>query len=183
MRGRRDRGASAVEFALVAPVLFLLLFGIVDYGLWFADSITIRQGAASGARYGSQLPSDTTKWPSWPTGASCDSVAWNPSTTSPQIKALGCAILAGVRPLSGKVYVKIAMLDPKTLTEDSPSPASWSAGEALRVCLLQAHGSITGFIPLPSDTITARADMPIESSVSNLTAGAQELPSGLSWDC
>ena len=40
---RDDAGASAVEFALVAPVLFLILFGIVDYGIWFADSISARQ--------------------------------------------------------------------------------------------------------------------------------------------
>ena len=49
-RGRRESGASAVEFALVMPVLFLLLFGIIDYGMLFFDSIGLRQGAREGAR-------------------------------------------------------------------------------------------------------------------------------------
>src|SRR5689334_14442289 len=49
---RADTGASAVEFALVAPVLFLVLFGIIDYGIWFADSISARQAVRDGARRG-----------------------------------------------------------------------------------------------------------------------------------
>jgi Flp pilus assembly protein TadG len=32
---RREDGAAAVEFALVVPILFLLLFGIIQYGLYF----------------------------------------------------------------------------------------------------------------------------------------------------
>ncbi|NMM22100.1 MAG: hypothetical protein HHJ11_01130 [Phycicoccus sp.] len=36
-RRGRDRGAAALEFALVMPVLFMLLIGIVNYGLWFND--------------------------------------------------------------------------------------------------------------------------------------------------
>src|SRR5690348_5326567 len=36
-RARRTQsGASAVEFALVSSVLFLLIFGIIQYGLFFS---------------------------------------------------------------------------------------------------------------------------------------------------
>src|SRR3954449_10184554 len=52
-RRRRDRGAAAVEFALVAPLLFIMLFGIIEYGIWFADSISARQAVRDGARGGS----------------------------------------------------------------------------------------------------------------------------------
>ena len=45
-----DRGAAAVEFALVVPVLFLLVFGILDYGRFFFDSVSLRQGAREAAR-------------------------------------------------------------------------------------------------------------------------------------
>lgn len=36
MRHRReDRGAAAVEFALIMPILLILVFGIIQYGLYF----------------------------------------------------------------------------------------------------------------------------------------------------
>jgi hypothetical protein len=47
---QRDGGASAVEFALVAPILFMLLFGILEYGFYFNDSISLRQGVREAAR-------------------------------------------------------------------------------------------------------------------------------------
>jgi len=34
----------------VAPLLFIMLFGIIDYGIWFADSIGMRQGVREAAR-------------------------------------------------------------------------------------------------------------------------------------
>ena len=43
---RGDSGAVAVEFALVLPILLLLLFGIVQYGLYFWAA----QGGASATR-------------------------------------------------------------------------------------------------------------------------------------
>ncbi|MFZ0325569.1 MAG: TadE family protein, partial [Actinomycetes bacterium] len=52
LRGRRDDGASAVEFALVAPILLMILFGILEYGLWFSDSLSMRQGVREAARQG-----------------------------------------------------------------------------------------------------------------------------------
>ncbi len=36
---RADSGAAAVEFALVSTVFFLLLFGIIQYGLYFNDCV------------------------------------------------------------------------------------------------------------------------------------------------
>ena len=51
-RGRHspDRGASLVEFALVAPLLILLLFGIIEIGWMFSQNLDVRHGAREGAR-------------------------------------------------------------------------------------------------------------------------------------
>lgn len=39
-----------MEFALVLPLLLLVVFGIVNYGFWFSDSLSVRQGVREGAR-------------------------------------------------------------------------------------------------------------------------------------
>lgn len=46
----RERGAAAVEFALVAPILLLLVFGIISYGYMLSFRQALSQGAAEGVR-------------------------------------------------------------------------------------------------------------------------------------
>jgi Flp pilus assembly protein TadG len=46
-----DRGAAAVEFALVLPLLLLLVFGIVDFGRALNAQIMVSQAAREGARW------------------------------------------------------------------------------------------------------------------------------------
>lgn len=51
MRTRaRDRGASAVEFALVAPVLILMLLGIIAFGHAFHVQSVLSNAARDGVR-------------------------------------------------------------------------------------------------------------------------------------
>ena len=45
-----DRGAALVEFGIVAPMLLLLLFGVVEFGLLFGQKLDVSQGAREGAR-------------------------------------------------------------------------------------------------------------------------------------
>jgi Flp pilus assembly protein TadG len=49
IRGR-DRGAAAVEFALLLPLLLLIVFGIIDFGRMLNAQITLTQAAREGAR-------------------------------------------------------------------------------------------------------------------------------------
>jgi Flp pilus assembly protein TadG len=50
-RWRDDRGAAAVEFALVLPILILLLFGIIE----FARAWNVRQTLTDAAREGARV--------------------------------------------------------------------------------------------------------------------------------
>jgi Flp pilus assembly protein TadG len=47
---RDERGASLIEFALVLPLLVLLLFGIIEASWAFAQQNDVRHGAREGAR-------------------------------------------------------------------------------------------------------------------------------------
>lgn len=47
---RDRRGATAVEFAIVAPVFILLMLGMVAYAIYFGASHSIQQIAADAAR-------------------------------------------------------------------------------------------------------------------------------------
>lgn len=47
---RRDDGAVAIEFALVLPILVVLVFGIVQFGLFFNRQQGVHAAAREGAR-------------------------------------------------------------------------------------------------------------------------------------
>ena len=49
-RARSERGAAAVEFAIIAPLLFMLIFGMLQYGLAFFQIQNLRSAAREGAR-------------------------------------------------------------------------------------------------------------------------------------
>ncbi len=48
---RSDGGASAVELAILLPVLLLVVFGIIDFGRMLNAQITITEAAHEGARW------------------------------------------------------------------------------------------------------------------------------------
>ena len=53
---RTERGASAVEFAIVLPVLFLVIAGIVAFGRYFFTQIQVTNASREGARAAVVLP-------------------------------------------------------------------------------------------------------------------------------
>ncbi len=47
---RNTSGTSAIEFAIVAPVFVLLIFGMIAYGIYFGAMHSVQQMAADAAR-------------------------------------------------------------------------------------------------------------------------------------
>jgi Flp pilus assembly protein TadG len=53
---RNSSGSAAVEMALVAPMLLLLMFGAVDVGYYFLSEHVVDKSVRDAARYAARLP-------------------------------------------------------------------------------------------------------------------------------
>jgi Flp pilus assembly protein TadG len=48
---RNERGSSAVEFALLAPLFFALMFGVVEVGIYMQNYNAVKSLASDAARF------------------------------------------------------------------------------------------------------------------------------------
>jgi Flp pilus assembly protein TadG len=117
----RERGASAVEFAILVPVLVMILFGIIYFSLYF----NARQGVQAAAREGARLAS-------------------LPTTSSAVACAKAKDALTGV-PVDG-VSVQVSAAPPSGSSDVCPSTVSVCAGSATSV-YVRVAGTVTVSIP------------------------------------
>jgi Flp pilus assembly protein TadG len=59
--GKRQEGAAAVEFAIILPLLVVLVFGIIEFGLLLYNQQVITNASREGARAG--IVQDTPRVP------------------------------------------------------------------------------------------------------------------------
>jgi hypothetical protein len=57
-RSKREEGQGLLEFSLVAVLLFMLIFAIIDFGRLFFAYATMSNGVREGARYGIIHPNE-----------------------------------------------------------------------------------------------------------------------------
>jgi len=127
-RERGDHGAAAVEFALVVPVLVLLVLGIVDYGIYFVDTTGARQGVREGARQGVVE--------NFPAGACADpNVA--PTGGDPDLNQLACQTLKDMGIIGGRAFLRIEAVP------------DWEENADLLLCAAVDETALTGYTPLP----------------------------------
>ena len=167
--GRHDRGAAAVEFALVVPLLLLLVFGIIDYGRFFFDSVSLRQGAREGARQAVVLKYGSCTGPSVGAKIACSA-------------RLASDITMGT-PL---VYIPALPVAPVT----TPVTPNWAQGAQLLVCM-QSKEVGTQFVPFPADGILKTktymsievdtAPVDIDPTYSSDDAAVAAIGSNWSW--
>jgi TadE-like protein len=157
----RDEGAAAVEFAFVVPILLFLVFGIIEYGLWFSDSLSTRQGVREAARQGVVANFGETCGDL--TGASGDANSLK----------LMCTTQDRIGGITGDPAVKVM------------APEGWARGKPLVVCSQMKVGIGTGIIPLPNDRIVrSQVEMSIEKTDPRVTftGGSEAPPAGANWD-
>lgn len=152
--GRGDDGAAAVEFALVSTILFPLLFGIIQYGLYFNDSLNARQGVRQAAREGVVR-----------TFAACP-----PAATD--FTRLQCSTKERVGAITGPSYVKVH------------APSGWAKGNPLVVCTIIESDAIGIFPLPNGGMIRSKTQMSIESATPVPSGGpsvADAAPAGQDW--
>jgi TadE-like protein len=138
-------GAAAVEFALVTPFLFLLIFGGIDFGNFFHSSQAIVAATRAGAEYargsstcqaGIQVlntPQISTNCTTGITNAMQNSFSFNPALTFPTPPALACYCDG----------------DNGTITCGNVSCATAGRGVNEVFVSISASQAITPLIPLP----------------------------------
>lgn len=55
IKGREERGAATVEFAIIALVLFSLVFGIIEFGILMFDKQVLTNASREAARAGAVM--------------------------------------------------------------------------------------------------------------------------------
>ena len=160
-----ERGAAVVEFAIVGPLLLVLLFGIIDFGLTMNTLQGVRQGTREGARQavvGSFGSYDT-----------CPTTGLTPSATN-EDKLVICLTKDRVNAQNADVRVKIALDATEGYVEGAP----------LVVCVQYEMVSVTGlFDPFFANRIfKSRVQMHVEELGSgSLTSVEEAAPSGGDW--
>lgn len=72
IRGRAESGQSLVEFAMVLPLLLMVLFAIIDFGRVYQGHVTLTNAVREGARLGA-------------VGGSSSEIAARVKTTAPNM--------------------------------------------------------------------------------------------------
>jgi Flp pilus assembly protein TadG len=115
-RRSRQEGAAAVEFALVAPLLIILVFGIISFGILFAQQLSLGNAARQGARFGVVE------------GRTCADIAAEAKAASQTI---------GLNPASVTVEIRLGMTEATTTnpcTDNTKQPCDNStAGQSVYV--------------------------------------------------
>ena len=146
---RNERGASAVEFALIVPVIILLLMGTVSTGLSYNDHVSLTNAAREGARYGA--------------GADIASSSWASSVQTRIQEVYFNA--AGVAPTDNQICVQLVKADGTVYASDSGTacgtmpalPSSMTTGScAVRVWLSKPRA--VELAVLPNINITLKAE-------------------------
>ncbi len=164
IHAREQRGSAALEFALIAPVVLLILFGIMNWGLWLNDAMNLRQGVREASREGvvNQFGSTTACGATYGVGA----------TPSTHLQELVCSAKDAGAGLTGETYVKVLL------------PGGWVRGQPLVVCTMIKATRISSMIPLPSGgVIRSESRMAIETVTPGQTetAGYENPPAGTDW--
>jgi Flp pilus assembly protein TadG len=131
LKARRDQsGASALEFALILPLLLLILFAIIEYGWFFANRIVLTNAVSDAARAAVKAREWEGEDPAQFAAEAFDAACWIADAENIELVA-AAASADDIEP--GRVAVAV--------TVDETAPRS------VEVVAVMGYRSLTGFLP------------------------------------
>lgn len=91
---RRQRGAYAVEFALVFLIFFAVLYGIICYGMLFAFRLGIQNAAEDGARAALRYQPTVQGRQDHARFVAEQAISWLPATVTRGAEATACGVVS-----------------------------------------------------------------------------------------
>jgi Flp pilus assembly protein TadG len=151
---RTERGASAVEFALVLPVLLLVVFGIIAYGFVFAAQLNMNSAARDASRSGVVQPMAGS-------AMTCQAIATQAKNASNTIGLAPSKVSVKVSSpsVSGQPYCNVAANG--TVTS---SPSAFATAQAC------TSATQTGQLVVVITYANVKVPVPLVPVPSNLTA-------------
>ena len=132
-RPRVRRGAEAVEFALVAPVMIALVFGAIDYGLFFWQQARAATALDAAMRVGSMTAAPPEEWGN---GACSTCLSAVSLEASQRLSEVGFEVAPSA-------------LEPEIVGVGPNVPASGGRTCALTLSVDLPYSAITGFTQVP----------------------------------
>ena len=137
----RERAQSLVEFSLVLPVLLILGFGVIDFGMGLHSWMTVTNATREGARIAAVH------------AASSGSIDCNPLPSAGTIERKICDTGANLD------------ADDMTITVTNADPGGTQSGQPVTVQVSYEYDLITPFaalVQIPSLTMTSTVIMRLE---------------------
>lgn len=141
---RRSRGQALVEFALVVPFFFLLLFGIIEAGRFIFYYETLSNSTREGARYAIVNGANTIGCPSGP-----------PAPGTSACDTPGANVVARVR--QSAIGLPNAITVIPTWTPDN------GRGSTVNVTAQMTYRVLVPLVPLPDITVKAESTLVINN--------------------
>jgi len=142
-------GQALVEFALVAPIFFLLLFGIIEGGRFILYYQTLSNATREGARYAIVHGSNS----------NCPSGPMPPGQNAPG----GCYDLSGAKVVQQVKDTALGLLGSAVIVTPEWGPTGNGRDSDVSVRASYTYATLLPLVPLPPITITAESRLVINN--------------------
>jgi Flp pilus assembly protein TadG len=152
-----ERGAVAVEFALVLPILLLIVFGTINFGLLFSAQIGLNSAARDGARAGVVQPLTGN-------AMSCSAIATQARSNAGVLGVVTSKVGVTVTGPTGTSCTLAANSSTVTGAASSTVCTGGSSGGQLTVALAYTQNALVPIVPPQTSNLTGTGKFACEYS-------------------